>query len=55
MASQHAAPANAGTQVVSSLPVARRTDQSAEAAPAQTGKSRIAMIILHHLGTAELF
>ena len=55
MTSQQAAPASAGTQVMSSLPVACKTIHKAETAPAQTGSSNIAMIILHHLGTEELF
>ncbi len=55
MTTQQPAPASAGTQVVSWLPAARKTDQRAEAAPAQTGNSRMAMIILHHFGTPELF
>jgi len=40
---------------VSSLPVASTTFKSAEAAPAQTGRSNNAMNILHHFGTQNYF
>src|SRR4051812_20895207 len=42
-----------GTQVVSAGPQARKTIQSAEAAPTHTGVSRIAMISLSHFTAAD--
>src|ERR1051325_10420570 len=52
MTNQHAAPASSGTQVVSAPPVllARITFHNATAAPAQTGRSRMAMRVLIHFG-----
>jgi hypothetical protein len=41
--------------MVSALPLARITSHRAEPAPMQTGSSKIAMIVLHHFGTTELF
>src|SRR5690348_1476215 len=53
MTSQQAQPHRIGTQVVSAGPQARNTIQSAEAAPAQTGISRIAIKSLSHFTAAD--
>ena len=52
MITQQAAPDRNATQIVSALPLARRTIHNAEAAPTHTGSSRIAMMVLHHLARA---
>lgn len=53
MTSQQAHPARIGTQVVSAEPHARKTLPRAEAAPMQTGMSRIAMISFSHFTAAD--
>ena len=54
MVTQQAAPDRNATQIVSASPLSRRTIHNAEAAPAHTGNNRIAMMVLHHLGTPEV-
>ena len=54
MVTQQAAPDRNATQIVSASPLWRSTIHSAEAAPTQAGSNRIAMMVLHHLGTPEL-
>jgi hypothetical protein len=53
MTIQQATPARNGIQVVSALPLARKTFPNAIAAPAQTGSSRTAMMNLTHFGTRK--
>jgi hypothetical protein len=53
MTIQQAIPASIGTQVVSALPLLVITIHNADAAPMHTGRSAIAMMVLHHLGTAN--
>ena len=50
---QHAAPARNGIQVTSALPVTCKILPRARAAPAQTGKRRIAMKNLSHFTRAK--
>jgi hypothetical protein len=54
MVTQQAAPDKNATQIVSASPLRLRTIHSAEAAPAHAGNNRIAMMVLHHLGTPGL-
>ena len=54
MTSQQAAPDKKATQIVSALPLAFTTRHNATAAPTHTGANRIAIIVLHHLGTGEV-
>ena len=54
MITQQAAPDRNATQMVSASPLARRTIHNAETAPTHSGSSRIAMMVLHHLGTPEV-
>src|SRR5258708_3101064 len=53
MPHQQPAPASAATQMVSALPLALSTCQSAETAPTHNGNNRMATIALHHFGTRE--
>ncbi len=54
MINQQAPPERAATQVVSALPLAFRTRHNAVAAPTHTGSNRMAIIVLHHLGTRRV-
>jgi hypothetical protein len=54
MVTQQAAPERNATQIVSASPLFRRTSHNAETAPMHTGNNRIAMMVLHHLGTPKV-
>src|SRR5258706_16256330 len=54
MTTQHAAPDTVATQIVVASPVWSKTYHKAPTAPAQAGNSRIAMMVLSHLGMADV-
>jgi len=53
MTSQQATPDRVATQMVSAFSLARRTIRNVESAPTHAGSKRIAIMVLHHLGTAN--